>query len=220
MQQEQKILRGIYIIKCDVTGDSYIGCSSDICKRWQQHITDLTLGNKIPNFQLLVQKYGIKSLSFKVLEQNDTFTTDELLKLEASYILDLKPSLNTSIPKVIDSTTTLNTNETWKEREFNRIWNGLKFTRQDRRGIITIDMFYAGYVNKTKYVSKWKLLNKLSEMKLTKKVQLSEKEFCNYVISNVSGIKLYNVPVDSKDGKRYIFIYIDENSIQKLLKLL
>ena len=89
MQQEQKILRGIYIIKCDVTGDSYIGCSSDICKRWQQHITDLTLGNKIPNFQLLVQKYGIKSLSFKVLEQNDTFTTDELLKLEASYILDL-----------------------------------------------------------------------------------------------------------------------------------
>ena len=220
MQQEQKILRGIYIIKCDITGDSYIGCSTNVLKRWQQHIMDLENGNKIPKFQILVQKYGIKSLSFKILEQNDTFTEEELLKLEASYILDLKPSLNTSIPKVIDSTTTLNTNETWKEREFNRIWDGLKFTRQDRRGIITIDMFYEGYVNKTKYTSKWKLLDKLSEMKLTNKVQLSEKEFCNYVVSNLNGIKLYNVPVNSKDGKRYIFIYLDENSIQKLLKLL
>ena len=103
MQQEQKILRGIYIIKCDITGDSYIGCSSDIFKRWQQHIIDLENGTKIPQFQLLVQKYGLKSLSFKILEHNDTFTKEELLKLEASYILDLKPSLNTSIPKVIDS---------------------------------------------------------------------------------------------------------------------
>lgn len=218
--QEQKILRGIYIIKCDITGDSYIGCSSDISKRWQEHLTDLTLGKKVPKFQLLVQKYGIKSLSFKILEQNDTFTKEELLKLEASYILDLKPTLNTSIPKLIDNGTILNTDETWKEREFNRIWNGLKFTRQDRRGIITIDMFYEGYVNKTKYISKWKLLDKLSEMKLTNKAQLSDKEFCNYVISNSNGIKLYNVPVNSKDGKRYIFIYLDENSIQKLLKLL
>lgn len=220
MAEDSKIIRGIYKITCDVTSDCYIGMSTNITNRWSQHLEDLKNGSKSFKFKNLIEKYGLKAFSFKILDENDSFTKDELLKLEASYILNLKPSLNTSIPKINDSGIILDSDETWKEREFNRIWNGLKFVRSDRRGVITTAMFYEGYVNKTKYPTVWKFLDKLYDMKLTGKVKLGDKDYCNYVISNINGIKMYNMPVDSKDGKRYIFIYIDENSIQKLLKML
>lgn len=60
---------GVYMIKNIITGDSYIGSSNNIGKRWSLHYCKLSQ-NKHYNkhFQSSVNKYGIENFIFGVIE--------------------------------------------------------------------------------------------------------------------------------------------------------
>ncbi len=60
---------GIYAIECVVTGQLYVGGSTDIDARWIKHLSMLRLGHHHnPNLQSLYDTYGPESLRFRVVE--------------------------------------------------------------------------------------------------------------------------------------------------------
>ena len=60
----------IYVIKCLVSGKSYVGSSAVVEKRKKQHITALESGNHWnPNLQRSWKKYGSESFAFEIIEE-------------------------------------------------------------------------------------------------------------------------------------------------------
>ena len=81
---------GIYLLKCIVTGDFYIGKSTRIPKRIHEHLTD-TKRNTSQQIVSLIQKYSHSSFIWGVIEYCDEEILD---KKEQYYINKLQPTLN------------------------------------------------------------------------------------------------------------------------------
>lgn len=81
---------GIYQIRCDETQKSYIGQSTDVEKRWKQHISQLESNKHINiNFQADWNNYGKGRFSFAVLKECET----EYLNLFEAYYIELFDSI-------------------------------------------------------------------------------------------------------------------------------
>ena len=76
---------GIYKIKNNITGDTYIGQSRNIEARWEEHVRY----SQIPLYKQF-NEYGIENFEFTVLEETD----DNLLNKERGYIFREQPTLN------------------------------------------------------------------------------------------------------------------------------
>lgn len=62
---------GIYKITNKFTGESYIGQSIDIHRRWKQHLNNVKLGNKKVKYPLYrdMLYYGSQNFRFEILEE-------------------------------------------------------------------------------------------------------------------------------------------------------
>lgn len=90
LEMERRVLAGrepcgIYKITCIPTGEIYIGKSTNIKTRWQNHIKGACGLDGIADsiFQRALKKYGIEHFTFEVLEEVDK---DKLSEREAYYI--------------------------------------------------------------------------------------------------------------------------------------
>lgn len=81
---------GVYIIECVLTGDKYIGCTSNLRNRRYHHFRGV---GRSKNKQLskLIKEYGKEAFSFDVLELCDK---EVIFERETHYIQELKPNLN------------------------------------------------------------------------------------------------------------------------------
>lgn len=81
---------GVYLITNHLTGDTYVGCSSNLRNRYYKHRRNQ--GRSVQkNLSKSIKEYGWEAHSFEVLElcsKVDIFT------LETTYIQKLKPTLN------------------------------------------------------------------------------------------------------------------------------
>lgn len=67
---------GIYIIRNLVNGKVYVGSSVDLCRRKEQHLSDLRRGSHInAHLQRAYNHYGLESFEFEVLEQVEDTTS-------------------------------------------------------------------------------------------------------------------------------------------------
>lgn len=82
---------GIYKITNKINGDSYIGRSVNIERRFMEHKTPKNGGGRI--IHAAIEKYGLENFSFEVLEE---CSEEELDSLEVYYIEKLKPEYNIS----------------------------------------------------------------------------------------------------------------------------
>lgn len=82
-------MRGIYKFTCLLNQKSYIGQSTNIMKRFNDHRTNHlnpNVGNYNSLFYRALRKHGFYNFSFEVLEANENFTIEELNSLEIFYI--------------------------------------------------------------------------------------------------------------------------------------
>jgi len=85
---------GVYAIINNITGDCYVGSSSDINRRFKSHVRMLNKGTHHSwELQRAVDKIGIDSFVFRVLE---FCGCNELLSTEQQYINELRPIYNIS----------------------------------------------------------------------------------------------------------------------------
>ena len=81
---------GIYEIRCDETQKSYIGQSTDIEKRWKQHVSNLDSNKHVnTNLQGDWNNYGKDRFSFTVLKE----CNPEYLNLFEAYYIELFDSI-------------------------------------------------------------------------------------------------------------------------------
>ena len=93
-------ISGVYKITNTVTGEFYIGSSKDVETRWVKHKSPSTW-KKSPNNQMYLdlQKYGIDSFEFQILEEVE----QECLKeTEQQFIEKLNPTYNNNNAKGLD----------------------------------------------------------------------------------------------------------------------
>ena len=83
---------GVYKISCELTDDSYIGCSNNIRGRMYKHKKASGRG-KQQNLYKLIQEYGWESFDVEVLELCDR---EVLFERETYWINKLQPNLNTN----------------------------------------------------------------------------------------------------------------------------
>ena len=85
-------ISGIYRITNTITGDSYIGSSKDVKRRWRSHKCQSSWNNN-PNKQLYhdMKKYGLDKFVFEILaEVEENFLKEK----EQQFIETLKPTYN------------------------------------------------------------------------------------------------------------------------------
>jgi group I intron endonuclease len=82
---------GIYLIKNNINGKSYIGQSIDIENRWKNHIRC----NKDYPLYRAFKKYGVENFTFEILELCDK---EDLTEKEIYYYELLKPEYNQIFP--------------------------------------------------------------------------------------------------------------------------
>lgn len=94
--EKKRKIKGVYQIKNLVTGDRYVGSSSDIYQRFRQHKCPSQI-KKYPNLKLYqdIQKYGVENFGFYLLlVLDESLTREELECYEQVFIWLLKPSYN------------------------------------------------------------------------------------------------------------------------------
>ena len=85
-------ISGIYLIRCETSGQEYIGSSRYIRERWHQHRQLLRRGDSpCRHLQNAWTKYGETAFTFHVLEECGH---DQLEAREQNYIDTRKPVLN------------------------------------------------------------------------------------------------------------------------------
>ena len=87
-----EIISGVYKITNTVTGDSYIGSSKDVKRRWASHKWP-SMWNKQPNnpMYLDMQEYGVDKFEFQILAEVEP---EQLKEAEQQFIEKLKPTYN------------------------------------------------------------------------------------------------------------------------------
>ena len=81
---------GVYKISCELTDDSYIGCSTNIRGRIYKHRKASGKGKQRELYKL-IKEYGWNAFDVEVLELCDK---EILFERETHYIQELKPNLN------------------------------------------------------------------------------------------------------------------------------
>ena len=109
---------GIYKITNTITGDSYIGSSKDVKRRWESHKWKSTW-NKYPNKQLYkdFQKYGIDKFVFEILAEVEA---EKLKEIEQQFIETLKPTYNNYNAKGFDTERYKKYQKTDKYKEYQK----------------------------------------------------------------------------------------------------
>jgi len=82
----------VYIIKNKVTGESYVGCTNNYKRRWNQHRNN-AITNREPNKLLYknMRKHGVNNFHFEVIAKT---TEGNKFRAERFYINQYKPTLN------------------------------------------------------------------------------------------------------------------------------
>lgn len=81
---------GVYIISCNLTDDSYVGCSSNLRNRQYKHKRNN--GRAVQkDLKKLIAEYGWECFSFDVLELCEP---DTIFERETYWIQKLQPNLN------------------------------------------------------------------------------------------------------------------------------
>lgn len=70
---------GIYKITNKITGEAYIGQSTDIKARWAQHRRNAVAKDKVRKYSMYrdMRRYGYTAFEFEVLEECSQFKLDE-----------------------------------------------------------------------------------------------------------------------------------------------
>lgn len=93
---------GVYLLKDTITGNTYVGCSSDIRMRLAQHFFEMKHYDKYittyHNFSVTYAKHGSKVFTVTVLEE---CVKEDLLSKEKIWIAKLNPTENTQ--KTVDN---------------------------------------------------------------------------------------------------------------------
>ena len=89
-----KIITGVYVIKCQSNGLIYIGSSVNIRKRWSEHINTLNRNTHGNNYlQNAWNKYGQENFDFSVLD----ICESEKLQMKEQFYLNFYRSYNRGI---------------------------------------------------------------------------------------------------------------------------
>lgn len=95
-------MMGIYIIKNEINGHTYVGSSVDIKKRWREHKARSKIKSKwyietyYSHLYCAFRKYGIENFSFSVLEE--VSEREKLLEREKYWYFVYNPEYNNMIP--------------------------------------------------------------------------------------------------------------------------
>ena len=82
-------MKGIYKFTNKITKQSYIGQSINLEERYKTHKNqhkNLNHHNANSNFYKALREYGFDNFTYEILEQNNSFTREDLDKLEIYYI--------------------------------------------------------------------------------------------------------------------------------------
>ena len=92
---------GIYKIENIVTGEVYIGQSTDIDVRWAHHRKNAMAQNKVRKYALYrdMRRYGYSSFTFVVLEECSSFKLNEREDYWIEYYSKKVHLYNIKIPK-------------------------------------------------------------------------------------------------------------------------
>ena len=82
---------GIYLLR--IAGQRYVGSSSDVYRRWQEHIRKMRAGCH-ENARIQHAFDGTKKASFEILERVEA---ENLLTREEYWIRTIKPELNANV---------------------------------------------------------------------------------------------------------------------------
>lgn len=133
-------LVGIYSITCTKTNCLYVGQSTDITTRWNQHIFKLIKKTHNHNFQKDFDTYGLESFNLRVLEVVKVPTKENLERIEQKWIKKLKPSYNA----MINSSSTV-ANSTFISELFNKQSAGANYGRHEE---LSLYKFHNLFINK------------------------------------------------------------------------
>lgn len=84
---------GIYAIVNVITGDRYVGATTNISRRWNSHRALLRIGKGLPKLQTAWNEYGEGAFWVLVVKQIDD--PNELNEAENHYLTIMKPEYNT-----------------------------------------------------------------------------------------------------------------------------
>lgn len=92
-------ISGVYKIENTVTGDSYIGSSKDVRKRWKSHKAPY-IWRRYPNLPMYkdMQKYGVENFQLTILCEVEP---EQLTVMEQKMIEELCPTYNKNNAYVI-----------------------------------------------------------------------------------------------------------------------
>ena len=96
-----EIISGVYKITNTITGDSYIGSSKDVKRRWTEHKCP-SVWKMYPNKQLYkdIQNYGIDKFELQILEEVEP---ESLKEAEQQFIEKMHPTYNSNRAKGWDT---------------------------------------------------------------------------------------------------------------------
>lgn len=123
---------GVYKITNNVTGDYYIGSSTNFHSRWLHHTAESTWKQE-PRKLLYIEmaKYGVENFEFSIVEELENPDKQTLREREKYYIDSLNPAYNTNSINLTKEEARLKKNECtreWKKvhadynRALNRNW--------------------------------------------------------------------------------------------------
>lgn len=99
--EELKEYAGIYLINYSLGGKVYIGSTNNFKIRWRSHLAALRRkDHHSPHLLNIVNKHGVESLEFYILELTEQKDEDFLIERENFYLLQVERSLliNDMIP--------------------------------------------------------------------------------------------------------------------------
>lgn len=170
-------MTGIYKITNKITGQIYIGQSTDIERRWIEHRTPKARGNNILHGDM--KKHGIDNFVFEVIEKCEPSALSER---ELYYIKSLNPYYNT-VGKLVSEETRE------KIRQSNKKWwNNLPESTKQK--IITENL---------KGPAKGHLVSAETRAKISKKVSEVQK----IKVRCIETGEIYNSVGEFEDAKAY-----------------
>lgn len=97
-------MQGIYIITNVITGNQYIGKTTDMRRRFWEHMSKGSLNMKTKLYREEFLKYGRESFVMEVLEEMEGCSDEEMYERERYWIAKLHPAYNyvgNGVPKSV-----------------------------------------------------------------------------------------------------------------------
>jgi group I intron endonuclease len=93
-QCDRRLVSGVYTITCNTTGDTYVGSSRNVYKRWAGHKYKLNRNIGAKKLQCAWDKYGSSDFTFRFVEV--VADIDRLIAIEQSWLWRTNPAFNTA----------------------------------------------------------------------------------------------------------------------------